>query len=223
MNDPFPRWFRWLTAAAAGALLWSVVPQALDALSTPAVPLSWWLARAFGLVAYLALFLSMLFGVFVGARGAGGLLPKAGVLELHRAWALAALVATAIHVLLLITNAHAGIDGFAALVPFASERLRGPVALGSIALWGLLVLALSTGLRRQLPPLVWRAIHGLAFGTFVLSLVHAVTAGTDTPARVVGIVYLGTATLLLGAILQRVLLATAPTGGTRGALRSEDT
>ncbi len=193
-------------AGAAGGLALCVLPEAIDALSTPSTPLMWWLARAFGLVAYISLFLSMLFGVFAGARGAGGLLHTPSVVDLHRYWAVAALLATALHVFFVVTNVHAGIDEYDALVPFASERLRGPVALGSIATWGLVVVVLSTAVRRWLPATAWRAIHAMAFGTFALSLVHSVAAGTST-SRLVTVGYVATGTLLLGAILQRLFLA----------------
>lgn len=209
MTEALPRWVYLLAAGALGAMLMTTVPSALEAIGSPDAPMLWWLARASGLVGYLALFFTMLFGVFVSARGAGGLLHSATAVDLHKGWALAALLATAVHVLAVVANTHAGVGATAALVPFASSRLRGPVALGSLAMWGLILVGLSSVLAKRHSPTTWRAIHATAFGTFLLSLVHAATAGTDTTSPLVRIGYAATIVTLVGAIIQRILLARA--------------
>ena len=79
MKDAFPSAFRSFLLLVAGALAVAAARELLDALSGPGVPALWWSARALGLVAYLALALSTLFGVMVSAKGAGGLLDKATV------------------------------------------------------------------------------------------------------------------------------------------------
>lgn len=207
MKDAFPRAFRIFLVGVAGALAASAVPQALEALA-PGVPLLWGAARALGLLAYLSIWLSTLFGVFVAERGSS-LLDRATVLQLHRSWALASLVATALHVLAIVADRHAGVSALEALVPFTADRLRGPVALGTVALWGMASIAASTAAIKRLPPTVWRAIHASAFGTFVLALVHGATAGTETAIPLVRGLYAGTAVVLVGAIGHRILVARA--------------
>lgn len=205
--NPFPRAFSLFLVLVAGALVMRAAPPLLDALAGPGVPALWWATRAFGLLAYLAMWLSMLFGVLVAGRGAGDLFDRATVLSLHTRWALAALVATALHVLAAVAEPHTGVSPAAALVPFASATLRGPVALGTFALWGMGLVALSTALMRRLPKWTWRAIHATSFGALALALVHAAAAGSESTTPIVRALYAASVAVLLGAVIQRALLA----------------
>lgn len=189
-----------------GALAMAGIPPALDALAAPGVPLLWWAIRALGLLSYLALWLATLFGVLTGSRGAGGLLDPATITSLHRRWSMAAVATVGLHLALVVADPMSGVSAFGALVPLASERLTGPVALGTLSTWGLLLLAVSTS-TPALPRWVWRAIHATAFGTWLLALVHGVTAGTESDLPWVDALYLGTAAALVGALVQRLLLA----------------
>ncbi len=210
MRDAVPTWLGLVALIAAGSLLLQAGVELLAALSTEARPLSWWLLRATGLQAYAAFFAAMLTGVFVGGRGAGGLIAPATALRHHRPWALAASVATLAHVVLVALDPHAGVGALGALLPLASPSLRGPVALGVLATWLVGAVVVTTALSRRLGRDTWRGVHGLSFGAFLLALVHGVTAGTDTSAPAVRLLYLLTAVLLLGAVLQRALLAAIP-------------
>lgn len=207
MSDAFPRPLRALLLLAAGTLAVAAGRDALEALAGPEVPALWWAARALGLLAYLALALSTLFGVLVSAKGAGGLLDKATTVALHNRWALAAVVATTLHVLALVIDPRSGVSPWAAVVPGASSRLTGPVALGTLAGLGMAVIAVTTALSRRLPRWAWRATHASAFGVLLLGLVHGVSAGTDAGSPWVGGLYLVTAAAIVGAVVQRLLLA----------------
>lgn len=221
MSGAFPRTLRIFLLLAAGALAMRAAVPVAEALAGPGVPLVWWTARAFGLLAWIALWLSALFGVFMAGKGAGGLLDKAWVAELHGRWSVAALVATVVHVLAIVADPVSGVTPIAAIAPFTSATLTGPVALGTLALWGLALVAVSTALSRRLSRVAWRAIHASAFGTLLLGLVHGISAGTDTSAAPVRLLYLITTGLLVAAATQRLLLATrGARGPARGAERS---
>jgi hypothetical protein len=47
-------------------------------------------------------------------------------------------------------------------------------------------------------------VHASAFGTFVLALVHGLAAGNDTQSTLVRGMYVGTAAVLLGAVVYRM-------------------
>lgn len=207
MNRAFSTSTRLFFAMALGALVVVSAPALFDLVSGEDVPAMWWTGRATGLLAYLALWLSALFGVLVCSRGVGGLLDRATALELHTRWSVAALVATTLHVLVIVADPHSGVSPLAALVPLASDKLTGPIALGTLALWGMATIGLTTALFKHLPRWLWRATHAVAFGTFVLALIHSVTAGTETTLPLVRGVYAGTAAVFAGAVIQRVLLA----------------
>jgi sulfoxide reductase heme-binding subunit YedZ len=187
----------------------SVAPL-VELLAAPGVPVMWWADRALGMLAYVALWLSTLFGVMVGSRGAGGLLDRATVLQLHSRWALVALSATGLHVLTVVGDPYSGISPLAVFVPGVAEKLTVPVTLGTFALYGLVSLGLATYLADRIPKAVWRAIHATAFGTYLLALAHGVLAGSETQLLAVRALYIGTAAVLVAAVLQRVLLSLLP-------------
>ena len=207
MNDAFEGPIRTLLYLLLGAALMAVVPATLETTSASDVPAMWWAARSFGLVAYLSLWLSMLFGVLVSSRGGGGLLHRATLLQLHQKWAVASLVVTSLHVLSTMADAEYGVTPLALLWPLASETQTGEIGLGTFALWTMVTIASTTAFFDTIPRWAWRAVHATAFGAYVLALVHGFTAGTDTAAPVVRATYAGTSAILLATILQRILLA----------------
>ena len=187
-------------AAVAGVLAMGATMTLWTSAASADEPLIWWAGRAAGFVAYLTLWLSMMFGMAVSSKGMGGLLPKKLVMDMHQQWTLSAVVATLVHVLTLVFHAESGLTPLAALVPFASARLTGPV--------GLLIVAGSSWLRTHIPYSAWRGIHALAFGTMILALAHGWTAGTDTPLEWARWLYVVSGALLVGALVTRVGLAT---------------
>lgn len=189
-----PVYARWLAAGVATALVVRAWPDG----ETPWV---WWSMRSLGLLALFASWLAMVFGVFVSARGAGGVVNPPIVVVLHRTWATLAAVTTVLHVLAAIADPR--ISVFAAVIPLTSSVLRGGVTLGTVALLLGSALFWSQRLERS----AWRAVHAAAFGGFLLAVLHAVFAGTDAPP--LRFLYAAATAVLVGAVLQRVAV-TAP-------------
>jgi sulfoxide reductase heme-binding subunit YedZ len=195
---------RLMMAAAAGVLAATMLPGLLAPLTASDLPLMWWASRASGIVAYLALALSMAFGLMVTSRAGG--FGRATYMELHQQWALAAVIAVVVHVVTIVGHAASGVAVAAAVVPFASARLTGPVALGTLALWGVALLAVTSWWRKAIPYGAWRAIHAAAFGTFLLGIVHGITVGTDTAQVWMVALYAATAGLIVGTAIYRFLV-----------------
>lgn len=187
-----------------GFALVRLMPAVFGLIGTEA-PLQWWASRATGFVAYVALWLAMMLGLMISARGLDGLINRKVVLELHQQWTTAAALATAAHVVLVVTDAYVDMSWQGAAVPGSSVYLTGPVALGTIAMWGTALLALSGWLQRRMNYVAWRLLHASAFGTFVIGLVHGVVSGTDSGTMGAQVMYASTAALLIGAIVFRVL------------------
>ncbi len=196
--------------ASLGALAALAAVPLWQSLTTAEQPVLWWAGRAFGVLAYAALALSVLFGLAITSKGAGGLLPRKAMMDLHQQWTLSAVVASVLHVATLVFHAESGVTPWAALVPFASARLTGPVALGTVAFLALLVIAVSSWWRTRISFQAWRAVHGLAFGVAVLALVHGWTAGTDTATAAAWWLYVASTAAVLGALVVRVGVAMTP-------------
>ena len=187
-----------------GFALVRLMPTLFGLIDTEA-PLQWWASRATGFVAYVGLWLAMMLGLMISARGLDVVINRKVVLELHQQWTMAAALATVTHVALVVTDAYVDMSWQGAAVPGSSVYLTGPVALGTIGMWGTAVLALSGWLQRRMNYIAWRVLHASAFGTFVISLAHGVVSGTDSGTVGAQAMYAGTAALLVGAIVFRVL------------------
>lgn len=190
----------WLVAGVAVASPW-LLSSATEA------PVLWWAARAFGFVAYIALWIAMLSGVLIGAKGVDGVIDRKVLLDMHQEWTLAAVLATAAHVLAVVTNPHAGVGFVGSLVPFASPSMTAAIGLGVIAFWMLALIAVSSWLRTRVPYAAWRAVHALAFGAFILALIHSAASGTDSATRIAQWLYVASGSILAGAVTLRVLFA----------------
>ncbi len=167
----------------------------------------WWLGRATGVLAYGALWLATFFGVLVSSKGAGGLLDRATIIGLHRGWSAMALAATLLHILLIVGNSHSGVNPLAAILPQMSSIMTGAITLGTVSFWGVLAITLSTTFMNRIPNIVWRGIHASAFGTYILALAHSLLSRPETNANWGWSLYISTSALLLGAVIQRLLVA----------------
>ncbi|MGE3856179.1 MAG: ferric reductase-like transmembrane domain-containing protein [Dehalococcoidia bacterium] len=194
------------TAGAVGTFL---LLELWSAMAFAEQPLLWWAGRALGFLAYVALWLSMVFGVLVSSKGFGGRISQKWVMDLHQEWTLAAVIATVLHVVVLVTHAESGVTPWASIIPFASERLTGEIAMGTVAGLVLALIAATSWMRARVPYAAWRAIHALAFGAMILAIVHSITAGTDSETAGAQFLYLGTSMVLSAVTALRVVLAVA--------------
>ncbi|MEZ4503540.1 MAG: ferric reductase-like transmembrane domain-containing protein [Dehalococcoidia bacterium] len=198
------RTLSYLMLLAAGVIAADYLHELFQAVPTDA-PLQWWMSRATGFVAYIAMWLSMMLGLMISSRGLDGALNRKTVLESHQQWTLAAVLATLFHVAVIVSDPYVDMSWASAVVPGTSSYLPGPVALGALGMWGMVLLAVSSWFQRQISYVLWRAIHTLALGAFILGLLHGVVAGTDSGAQVAQLTYAGTAALLAGAIVFRAV------------------
>ena len=200
-----------LVFASLGVLSTYASIELWSGLASAERPLLWWAGRALGFLAYIALWLSMIFGSLVSSGSAGGALSKKWAMDFHQEWTLAAVVSTVLHVLVLVSHAESRVTPWAAIIPFASDRLTWEIGIGTIAGLGLAVIAISSWLRTRVPYTAWRAIHALSFGVMILALAHGIAVGTDSGTPLVTWLYLGTTGALTAVIAMRVVAALTST------------
>jgi hypothetical protein len=142
------------------------------------LPVAWIVARSAGLVAFALLTLSTWLGLAMSTRILGVRRQKS-LLGWHRTLVWTGLSMLVLHAgaLLLDPVLHFGLP--AVLLPFAAPWHAGAVAMGVVAGWLSLMLALSFRARRWIGQRTWRMLHYASFAAFGLSLFHAVSAGTD--------------------------------------------
>lgn len=174
---------------------------------------AWFVARAIGLLAYVALSVEVIVGLLVSTRSAGRLVARGQLVELHGWLSPLSLALVVAHGGILLADRYAQFDVLDVIVPFASERWRGAVGVGGLAAYAMLAVHASFALRRRIGTAWWRRLHFLSFLAFVLATVHALAAGTDRANPWFAAVYavvLGVVVVLLGIRIVRARRAPTP-------------
>jgi sulfoxide reductase heme-binding subunit YedZ len=184
-----------IAAMVAGSLLFGWSPS----------PLTWYIARASGLVLYLVSWLTMLFGLGLTTRLANSAIGRGLAYSLH-AWAFHLWYGfLALHMLSLAIDPTQNFGPRELLVPFASDVRQPWTGLGVLAAELTVLLGASFAARRVVGFRAWRALHWLAFPVFAIGLAHGVGAGTDSANPGVLLLYLVTAGTVVFATTYRLL------------------
>ena len=159
----------------------------------------WYVSRAAGITAYVALALATVWGLLLSTSVADAVVSRGRSLEAHR-WLSAAMLALSVaHAVPLLGDRYIGFDILDVIVPFLAPYRPMAVGLGIIGLYLALAVYGSFWLRSHLGQRGWRAVHFLSFPAFGLITLHGLFAGTDSAAPWLRAIYL-TAILLVGML-----------------------
>jgi sulfoxide reductase heme-binding subunit YedZ len=171
---------------------------------------TWYLARAGGMLAYLLLSSSVVVGLLLSGRARMRRWSRFALEDVHRFIGFLAGTFIVIHgASLLLDN----------VVPFSLGQLLVPgtagyrplaVALGVVAAELLAALALTNHYRKRLPHDLWRRLHMLNIAVWGLALVHGLTAGTDASTTWALVLYAGSAWVVLALLIHRISLHWTP-------------
>jgi len=189
--------------AVAGIAALVAMDQILPATSTHQAELRVWLgARAAGLTALVLLTIQVSFGLVLShpTNKSTWKLSKRLFPWHEHAWVFT-LAFVAIHVVSLAVDRFAKVGIVGALVPGMSEYRTVPVAIGTLALYALLITGLTARFTRILPAGWWLKLHRLGLIVLVAAWSHGLLAGSDSPA-LLG-VYVGTFLVVLMAAAYR--------------------
>jgi predicted ferric reductase len=171
----------------------------------------WYVARASGIVAWLLLSASVIWGILLASDAFPRYRRPAWILDLHR-WLGGLTVAfVAVHLASLVADNYTHFDLAALAIPYASRWRPGAVALGVLAIWTLVAVEVTSLARRHLSRTVWRAIHLTSYVVFLLTSLHAAFAGTDATNRLYLVTTTATSAAVVWAVVHRLTFqATRP-------------
>ena len=164
----------------------------------------WDAARAAALTGFAVLCASMITGMALRTALLASVARNRSVLALHSflSWFWVPLIA--VHVICLLLDGTARIQAVDLVVPFLVSSYPGArlaVGLGTVGLLLLVLVGVTSALRRRMSPRVWRWIHRTSYPMFAVFLVHAQLAGTDFSRTWISVLGWGT----LGALLMLLL------------------
>jgi DMSO/TMAO reductase YedYZ heme-binding membrane subunit len=167
--------------AIAALVALGITDQVLPAADPHVAQVRPWIAaRALGVAAYLLLFLEVAAGLLLShPRMTAEWRKTRQVFPWHEMLSVFTGAFLALHIALLVLDPYAGVSIVGALVPGFSVYRPPAVAIGSVALYALVLTAITAKWTRLLPSGWWLKVHRFAAVVFLLTWVHAVLAGTD--------------------------------------------
>jgi hypothetical protein len=144
----------------------------------------WITGRALGIAGFISLSALVALGIWMRHpwRLRWPLLHSETRLRLHAALATATVALITGHLVVLATDHYAGVGWSGAFVPGLSRYRTFAVALGVIALFFMVLLAVTARAAGRRGTRHWSAIHRFAILTYLLVWFHGVLAGADTSA-----------------------------------------
>lgn len=152
----------------------------------------WYMARAGGIVSYVLIWFSVVWGLVLSTKITGKLIPAPITYGLHEFLSILAVVFAVLHAVVLLGDEYIKFNVFHLIVPFTAPYEPLWTGLGVIGLYLTAALTLSFYFRKQLGQKVWRSLHYLTFAAFVLTSVHGMMAGSDSGLIVTTLLYWGT-------------------------------
>lgn len=217
-------------AVVAGAVIGGSFPAGARLLGAAAAlapgRLAWYGVRITGLLAWLALACTVLYGLLLTTRLLDGIAHRPVSARLHQDLALAALVLAALHGLLLLGDRTYAFTLAAVAIPFASPYAPAAVAAGQLAFCVVALIVASYFVRGRIGLRTWRLVHYLTFAAFAAVALHGLASGSDAKAPwatwsylgpVAAAAFLATYRLVVGVAGRRM----APAGA-RAAVTASD-
>lgn len=143
----------------------------------------WLAARATGITAYLVLTILVALGLILShpVNQSTWKLSKR-LFPWHENLFVFVVSFVVAHVVALILDPYAEVGVIGTFLPGLSKYRTVPVAVGSIALYALLLTGLTARYTKALPSGWWLKLHRLSLAVFLLSWAHGMLAGTDSDA-----------------------------------------
>lgn len=169
----------------------------------------WYLARSAGMVTLALTAAAVIWGLLLSTRLIRNRsLPK-WLLDLHRFLGGLGVLFLALHLGALIADSTVRFTAADLLVPLHSQWRPVAVAWGVVAAYLIVAVEVTSLAKRHLPRRVWARVHMSSFVVYVLSIVHAATAGTDASNRVFVVTAFVTSTVVVFLVLVRLIASRA--------------
>ena len=161
------------------------------------VQLWWYVTRAAGIIAYLLLWLSMVWGLGVASKVFDRLLERPFTYDFHEFISLLAIGFTLLHILVLALDRYLPYSTLQILIPFLSPYRPLWVGIGVISFYISVLVTVTFYLRSRIGSSTFRAIHTLSLLGYVGVTVHGLYAGTDAVLPAMQLLYAGTGLVVI--------------------------
>ena len=157
----------------------------------------WYVTRSSGIIAYLLLWFSTVWGLVVPSRLLNPVLEQTFTVDFHEFISLLSIGFTLVHVFVLTIDRYLPYTPLQILVPFLSPYRPFWVGVGVIAFYITLLVTVTFYIRSKIGVKTFRSIHVLSLLGYLGVTLHGVYAGTDSPLVSMQLLYYGTALVVV--------------------------
>jgi methionine sulfoxide reductase heme-binding subunit len=184
----------------------ALIRQALDGLfAASSVQAMWYVTRAAGLISYLLLWLSTVWGLAVSNKILDPVLQRAFTYDFHQFLSLLAIGFIFLHIGVLLADQYLPFSVAQILVPFAAPYRPVWVGLGTIGMYLTLLVSITFYIRKWIGQKTFRVIHLVSYLAFIAVALHGLFAGTDSPLPTVQAMYLLTTLSVVFLTVYRIV------------------
>lgn len=158
---------------------------------------TWYITRAAGIIAYLLLWLSTVWGLVIPSKIFGEVMAGDFIFDFHQFISLLSLGFLGLHIVVLTADKYMPYTLTQLLVPFLSPYRPVWVGIGVIAFYLLLLVTVTFYLRRQISNKSFRIIHYTSLLAYLGAVAHSIFSGTDSSLPVMMVLYIGTFAVVL--------------------------
>lgn len=167
----------------------------------------WYITRAAGIMSYLLLWLSTVWGLAVSNKILDPVLHRAFTYDFHQFLSLLAIGFIFLHIGVLLADQYLPFSVAQILVPFAAPYRPVWVGIGTIGLYLTLLVSITFYIRKWIGQKTFRLIHLVSYMAFVAAALHGLFAGTDSPLLTVQAMYLVTSLSVLFLTVYRIYMS----------------
>jgi predicted ferric reductase len=167
----------------------------------------WYVTRAAGLLSYLLVWLSTVWGLAVSNKIFDPVLHRAFTYDFHQFISLLAIGFIMLHIVVLLADQYLPFSVAQILVPFAAPYRPLWVGIGTIGFYLVLLVSVTFYLRKHIGQKTFRTIHLLSYLAFVAAALHGLLSGTDSPLISVRVMYFSTVLAVVFLTVYRIVMS----------------
>ncbi|MEI7847598.1 MAG: hypothetical protein WCK35_17480 [Chloroflexota bacterium] len=157
----------------------------------------WFITRSAGIVAYLLLWLSVVWGLAVPSKLVAPVLEGVYTFDFHQFISLLSIAFVLLHILVLTLDRYLPYSLFQILIPFISPYRPEWVGLGVISFYIMLIVAGTFYIRARIGMNTFRQIHYFSLAAYLGVTLHGLFSGTDSPLVSMQFIYLGSSFVVI--------------------------
>jgi predicted ferric reductase len=165
--------------------------------ATESTQLWWYITRSAGIVAYLLLWFSTVWGLAVPSKIISPVLDQSYTFDFHQFISLLSIGFALLHIIVLALDRYLPYSTLQILIPFLSPYRPLWVGIGVISFYLVLLVTITFYLRSRIGMKTFRAIHTFSLLSYLGVTLHGLYAGTDSPLLSMQLLYKGTGLVVI--------------------------